>query len=155
MEILESSQQKLYAPNLICVGIDRCENGDFIGRVWEPYDASAFEFTGINEMVIHMDDLYDRWNYPQRALNERSFMRTHAVTRSGNIRTSDFEQKIERLQKMRGNMGTFIIQVKFRQHATWQGVVVWAEENKRGKFQSAMELIQLMDHAINNGLLVK
>ena len=52
MEILESSQQKLYAPNLICVGIDRCENGDFIGRVWEPYDASAFEFTGINEMVI-------------------------------------------------------------------------------------------------------
>ncbi|MBQ1456962.1 MAG: hypothetical protein IIZ20_00455 [Butyrivibrio sp.] len=82
-------------------------------------------------------------------------MRTHAVTRSGNIRTSDFEQKIERLQKMRGNMGTFIIQVKFRQHATWQGVVVWAEENKRGKFQSAMELIQLMDHAINNGLLIK
>ena len=53
MEILESSKQKLFAPNLICVGIDRCENGDFCGRIWEPYDVAPFEFTGINEMVMN------------------------------------------------------------------------------------------------------
>lgn len=155
MEVLESREQKLYAPNLICVGIDRCENGDFSGRIWEPYNVEPFEFTGINEMVIHMDDLYDGWNYPQRALNERSLLRTHVATKSNSKRDDSFGDKIERLQMMRGEIGTFIIQVRFRQHATWQGVVVWAEENKRGTFQSAMELIHLMDHAMSKGLLIK
>lgn len=155
MEILESSKQKLFAPNLICVGIDRCENGDFCGRIWEPYDVTPFEFTGINEMVIHMDDLYDEWNYPQRALNERSFLKNQVQVKSSNIRYDDFAGKIERLQKMRGEIGTFVIQVKFRQHATWQGVVVWAEDNKIGNFRSAMELVHLIDNAINKGLLIK
>ena len=155
MEILESKEQKLFARNLICVGIDKCENGDFCGRIWEPYDDQPFKFTGINEMVIHMDDLYDEWNYPQRALNERSFLRTHEMVRTNIIRDDGFVEKIDRLQKMRGEIGTFIVQVKFRQHATWQGVVVWAEENKRGNFRSAMELVHLIDHAINKGLLIK
>lgn len=156
MEVLESREQRLFAPNLLSVGIDKCENGDFIGRVWEPYDVRPYEFTGINEMIVHMDELYDRWNYPQRALNEHSFLRTHVATEPVNIfKEKDLAQKIDRLLNLRGRLCTFNIQVKFRQYATWQGVVVWAEENKRGKFQSAMELVRLMDNAINKGLLIK
>ena len=82
-------------------------------------------------------------------------MKSQVQVKSSNIRYDDFAEKIERLQKMRGEIGTFIIQVKFRQHATWQGVVVWAEDNKIGNFRSAMELVHLIDNAINKGLLIK
>lgn len=47
--------------------------------------------------------------------------------------------------------GTFVVHVKYCENATWQGEVVWAEENKRRRFRSALELIKLMDSALDTG----
>ena len=44
--------------------------------------------------------------------------------------------------------GTFIVNVMFRENATWQGEVVWADEKKKQYFRSALELIKLMDSAL-------
>ena len=38
---------------------------------------------------------------------------------------------IQKLQEERGKEGTFIVQVQYRQNATWQGQVLWAEKNRR------------------------
>ena len=48
------------------------------------------------------------------------------------------------------NKGTFIIKVDNCQNGTWQGRVVWAEENRTEHFRSALELFRLMDNAMNN-----
>ena len=37
------------------------------------------------------------------------------------------------------------------QRNTWQGRVIWAEENKILRFRSALELIRLMDEALGEG----
>ena len=50
-----------------------------------------------------------------------------------------------------GNKGTFIIKVDHCQNETWQGRVVWADENKTEHFRSALELMQLIDDAIKKG----
>ena len=42
---------------------------------------------------------------------------------------------------------TFIVQVMYRQNATWQGQVVWSEKNETRQFRSALELIKLIDSA--------
>lgn len=42
----------------------------------------------------------------------------------------------------------FRIQILFREHYTWQGRLVWQNENKEAMFRSAMELIQLMDEIL-------
>ncbi len=44
--------------------------------------------------------------------------------------------------------GTFIVKIEHCSNETWQGEVVWAEENKKEKFRSALELIKLMDEAM-------
>ncbi len=46
---------------------------------------------------------------------------------------------------------TFIVKLDNRQRDTWQGEIVWADENRSERFRSALELIKLMDEAMNNG----
>lgn len=43
---------------------------------------------------------------------------------------------------------TFIIRVQYRQNASWQGSVQWVEGGKEQHFRSALELIKLMDEAL-------
>jgi len=57
---------------------------------------------------------------------------------------------IEKITKQRGKQGTFIVHVQYRQNATWQGQVVWAEKNKVQKFRSVLELLKLIDNALEN-----
>ena len=47
--------------------------------------------------------------------------------------------------------GTFIVKVDYCQNSTWQGKVVWAEENRTERFRSMLELIKLMDEAMAEG----
>lgn len=44
--------------------------------------------------------------------------------------------------------GTFVVHVSHCDNATWQGEVTWAEANKKKSFRSALELIRLIDGAL-------
>lgn len=43
---------------------------------------------------------------------------------------------------------TFIIQVLYRQNATWQGNLQWLEGRQKRQFRSVNELFKLMDEAV-------
>lgn len=45
--------------------------------------------------------------------------------------------------------GTFIVKIHDCQNATWQGSVLWVEEQKEQYFRSALELLKLIDGAIS------
>ena len=49
----------------------------------------------------------------------------------------------------RKNKGTFIVKVEDCQRGTWQGKVVWADHETTEYFRSALELLQLVDEALN------
>ena len=42
----------------------------------------------------------------------------------------------------------FRIQILFREHYTWQGRLVWQDENQEAVFRSVLELIQLIDEIL-------
>jgi len=48
-------------------------------------------------------------------------------------------------------VGTFEISVKFTQNSTWQGQIHWVEKDRRQSFRSALELLKLMDEALEEG----
>ncbi len=52
--------------------------------------------------------------------------------------------------KKHGCKGTFVVRVEHCQNESWQGEVLWAEEDKREKFRSTLELIKLMDEAVRS-----
>lgn len=43
---------------------------------------------------------------------------------------------------------TFIIKVMDQQNATWQGSVTWADEQREQYFRSTLELLKLIDGAL-------
>lgn len=54
----------------------------------------------------------------------------------------------EELMGKHGDMGTFVIRVSHRRHGSWQGRVTYLDENKTVYFRSALELIKIMDSAL-------
>jgi len=147
---MSETKQKLFAINLVSVGIDGSENGDFYGRIWEPYEEDAQNFNGINDMLFKIDDLYDKWNYPQRALNKRSLVKKEIKKTPINVRALDLGDKIDKVQEKSGDIATFVIQVRYRQRATWQGKVIFSEKNIKADFKSELELIKFIDDCMKN-----
>lgn len=45
--------------------------------------------------------------------------------------------------------GTFVVHITSCENSTWQGNVTWAEENKKESFRSALELLRLIDGALD------
>ena len=46
------------------------------------------------------------------------------------------------------SIAVFRIQILFREHYTWQGRLIWENENQEIVFHSAIELIQLLDEIL-------
>ncbi|MBE5889536.1 MAG: hypothetical protein E7282_01055 [Lachnospiraceae bacterium] len=59
-------------------------------------------------------------------------------------------KKDEEILEEHGELGTFIIRVQHRQHSSWQGRVTWLDENKTVYFRSELELMKLIDGALND-----
>ncbi len=52
------------------------------------------------------------------------------------------------LQGSLDTIAVFRIQILFREHYTWQGRLVWQDENQEAVFHSGIELIQLFDEVL-------
>lgn len=159
---MSEAKQMLFARNLICVCIDDNENADYQGEMWHQYSDDPVPFSGIYDFMMAADDLFDTWDFPQRSLERREF--GHDMTEDhrdkgfpGTPDSSSDELVIDRIQKQngtrniqgkRGKLGTFIIQVSFRQHATWQGRVINVDTNEKSDFISALELVKIMDRSL-------
>jgi len=45
--------------------------------------------------------------------------------------------------------GTFVVHILGQENATWQGNVLWADKDETSNFRSTLELIKLIDSALN------
>lgn len=44
----------------------------------------------------------------------------------------------------------FVVHIHCRENATWQGKVLWVDQNRQCSFRSALELLKLIDGALGN-----
>ena len=47
------------------------------------------------------------------------------------------------------NKATFVVQVQFCENSSWQGTLSWTDQRKEQHFRSALELVKLMDEALD------
>lgn len=45
---------------------------------------------------------------------------------------------------------SFIIHIKYRQNSTWQGEIKWVDKDKTQYFRSSLEMIKLIDKALED-----
>ena len=48
----------------------------------------------------------------------------------------------------RGAKGTFLLNVKYRQNSSWQGVIQWMERNLTYSFSSVLELLKILSNVM-------
>jgi hypothetical protein len=154
---MSDSKQMLFAKNLICVCIDDNENADYQGLIYHQYADEPISFKGVANMILEMENLFDEWDFPQRGLAERKFDKKKENHKRPVPETEDDKLKIEiisdthgvrNVQNKKGKLATFVIQVVFRQDASWQGHVIYQEDNEKLDFNSALELIKIIDRAV-------
>ena len=125
-----------YRTTVICV--DSYENSVLNGRLYNPYFNGGIHFSSTMQLILNMKSLLDKMNFPQSFLETRSFSSAKRAWRDDETDGKG----------MSGEAATFAVKVVFRQNASWQGTVVWLEENREDSFRSALELLLLMDSAL-------
>lgn len=144
------SDKTLYAPNLICICVNKAVKGDYSGLLWNQYQDEPREYHSSIELIKIMDNWYDEWKFPQCSTSCRQFRKK---SEKDNIQTGKTGEELQmdarRIQKKKGDQETFIVRVKYRQNATWQGEVIWAEREEKEYFRSALELLKLIDSALD------
>ena len=123
---------------MVCV--DAYDQGILSGRFYNyGQDSEAHPFRGVMQLLTGMEQLLDSVNFPQSFTAVRSFASAADTRRSV---ASENQYK-------KGKKATFVVKILFRQHTSWQGSVTWLEEGAEQPFRSVLELLLLIDSALN------
>ena len=116
------------------------------GRIYHRYQTEPIRIGGMLEAVFRKSSIFlTGWDIRFPGTESHYFIRhekTHRIKMTRKL--SD-----EEMLKNNGEQGTFIIRVEQRQHSSWQGRVTWVEEGKTENFRSALELLKMIDGALD------
>ena len=107
-----------------------------------PYaqEGKGYEFYSLVQLIVGIENVLNSASFPQSFTVARSFFATpesEIVSRKGP-------------SILRGERATFMVKILFRQHTSWQGTITWLENKSEQAFRSVLELILLMDSALNS-----
>lgn len=119
------------------VCVDAYENGVMKGRILNAYQETE-HFESLVQFLFGVERVLEDQQSPQSYTSLRKFSDYLPIGEGNGISS----------QIRRGNKATFELQVLFRQHSSWQGVIVWRERKREEPFRSVLELVMLMDSAL-------
>jgi len=148
--------EKLCGINLVGILVDRCEKHDFSGRIINQYSYDEIVFESCITMLNSLEELYNDWGFPEAAERLRSFTihrsdllnqkKDDASSRLVNIAA---DMRPRDISGIRGKIATFHVLTEMRQHSSWQGQVLYVDSDEKSDFHSALELLFIMDEALN------
>ena len=127
-----------YRTTIVCV--DSYTNGVLVGRFYNPSRRGGEAFQSLTQFLVKMDQTLDEINLPQAFDSARAFAQPPEVE-LGNTPWPESQK---------GILATFAVRVIFRQNASWQGSVTWLEGGREESFRSVLELVLLMDSALES-----
>lgn len=141
------------AKMLLC--IDSTAGFEWDGRLYHPSFTAPVTFHGICPLLFAIEQLMNEIKFPLPDVTLRTFHKqaTAQQLQEQPLKESACRMNDDIFKEELGEKGTFIVQVQFRQNATWQGVLSWTEEKKTMPFRSALELLTLMNDALEHGTL--
>ena len=121
------------------VGVDSSEKGVWTGRYYNSSLKKGESFRSLVDFLMKMEKTLDQMYFPQSFSAVRRFTQEEETELIG---ASNEECQT-------GKAATFLIRILFRQNASWQGSILWLEGKREESFRSVLELIFLMNDALN------
>lgn len=133
-------------PNQVNICIHEIQNGEVSGEVYSRYSTEPWKFQNLVQLVASMESFFNKVSFPQSAVQ----LRGSAWDSTGKLPDIEKGPYLERefLLEKRGECLTFLVSVRYRQNATWQGNLLWIEGNQAMEFKSALELMMMINKAI-------
>lgn len=107
------------------VTVKSYKSGIMDGYLQHPRLKEKEEFQSLSQMVLFLDGLLGLEHCPNQPLP---------------LICPEYESK--------EGTNIFRIQILFREHYTWQGRLIWQNENQEAAFRSVIELLQLLDEIL-------
>lgn len=152
MEHRQLQHMNIFSPNFIVVCVDGFTNGEMNGKFYHCYKKNPVEFGSTVDFVMKADRFFDEIAFPQASTQARSFNDSKKSI-SGqlyNVRRPDKVVSSDDLLAYNGEVGTFALNVEFRQNATWQGTVMHLETEECLKFAEILGLLSKIDEILSD-----
>lgn len=133
--------QKLWISDMrkIIVCVDAYDDGIMKGRFYHAYQ-DVYYFESLSQFLMKTEQVLEQMQEPQAYTSKRAF---------GYVQIPQ-EKTPPPAQFRKGIKATFELQVLFRQHSSWQGLVRWKDRQEEESFRSVLELVLLMDSALRD-----
>ncbi len=118
------------------------------GCLYSEHYKKSVRFESEIQMLDAMQDLFDSVDFPETLFEGRSFFgkkNRKIIVKAEEIMEDDLQEL------MQNSKTTFVVNVQYRQNATWQGTITWTEQNRTKHFRSALEMLKLMEEAGSQG----
>lgn len=136
---------------LICV--DERTDCDFSGMIYNPFMPHPVPYKNAKGMIIILEDFFNDIDFPQAYFEDRFFLPNKAEPEEKLPKPVERFGEDHLLETQHGKLATFIVEVRFRQSASWQGDFLWVEEQKNRSFRSTLELLMCLDKVVNHGVM--
>ncbi len=120
--------------------IDSYDNNIPVGQYHNLCREELVEFHSLAQLLLKLDHSLDVDNMPQSFNKVRTFFPLNGY---------GLETRADASPRS-GKMATFAVHVLFRRNASWQGTLTWLDEGRVQNFRSVMEMIALMNSALEN-----
>ncbi len=121
----------------IHVCVDGFRGGVPSGRLFNPSLTGGKTFLSLSQFLQEVENTLDGMAFPKAYTVPRTF---GPKQRSGAAPPKE--------EHHCGLLATFSLRILFRQNASWQGSVTWLEGKQEQSFRSALELIFLINSAL-------
>lgn len=138
--------QYCYPANAMRVCVEQIKQQRILGQVYCPQLDEPISFIDMCDLVLQMEDVFDKRGYPLAFQQKRTFRKSEPRRLKTLVVAPDtVNARIAAYQSIQGGVATFIVYVTSRQNATWQGHIDWLDAGERTFFQSALEFIRQVD----------
>lgn len=126
--------------------LDAHDTDTFEGRIFVSICKEPIPFKSVHGLITEMNKALETVGVPHPFFEYRTFTDKPAVAP---------KEKKDELPRPHydhghysGEIATFLVNILYRQNASWQGTVTWVEDDKTMNFRSALELFVLMESAL-------
>ena len=134
----------------VLIHINEYKPNVMAGVLHNPYLDVYVQFFDVVDFANKLDAMFDTLSFPQASMEYRSFSKKRGKkTEKDKANASEGVVPMETREKLSGREeDTFIVHVQFRQNATWQGTIKWAEQKEERYFRSTLEMLKIMDSVL-------
>ena len=113
------------------------------GTITNPFFEKDIVFENVMQLITIVEHISDSLFFPQKTMELRQFADNKVDQKTNSfdfVTTSYFDNLLP--------IATFELEIIFRQNASWQGNIIYAEKGLSSSFRSVLELLSLMDSVL-------